>query len=446
MPRHASQQPYERAHGEALENVLGPPAARANRGGRAMNSLRNSQTAQVRSGQTAGAGVDRNTSIRSIMTLPAYSSAAREDEQILGREGERAGIDSVVEFPETAEEEENRRDGEMEALYQIRQSRRAELADRQERQRLRREARERGDTQALNDLREAARRRAESTAAERAAAAAAAASTTSLSNTLGPDHAHRDRQRRTSAVNYSDVGLARHDGTRIRASSESERPLLDSAASIGGSDRTMGTGRETPWTRSHDRSGSVISMNSQNSDSDSLQQPSYPGGRSRATSNLSVSPSLHPIDTHNSSGSGSSGIVEVDVGSGMVPPPPEYEGLGWENVDMGDAPPYESPVQTRTPTFPSSVQAPISQPTGNATRSSAVMSSEPSSATSPSGAPQLPEITSLSRLESVRIPGGETRSPVSASTPRLPNIEITAGTPVNSAPPTPISGRPQGPH
>ena len=63
-------------------------------------------------GGTRTNGVDRNTSIRSVMTLPAYSSAARENERVLGREGERAGMDNVIELPETQDEEEMQRDEE----------------------------------------------------------------------------------------------------------------------------------------------------------------------------------------------------------------------------------------------------------------------------------------------------------------------------------------------
>ncbi|KAF2785605.1 hypothetical protein K505DRAFT_6412, partial [Melanomma pulvis-pyrius CBS 109.77] len=99
--------------------------------------------------QNLAAGVDRNTSVRSVMTLPAYSPAARENEQILGREGERGGIDTVLEFPETNDDEEQRREGEMESLYQIRLARRREAAEREERRQARREARARGDTAAL---------------------------------------------------------------------------------------------------------------------------------------------------------------------------------------------------------------------------------------------------------------------------------------------------------
>src|SRR5437762_7384266 len=43
----------------------------------------------------AAAGVDRNTSVRRVMTLPVYSQSPKETEQVIGREGERAGMDTV---------------------------------------------------------------------------------------------------------------------------------------------------------------------------------------------------------------------------------------------------------------------------------------------------------------------------------------------------------------
>src|ERR1041384_6374266 len=59
---------------------------------------------QTRLNRQSAATVDRNTSVRSVMTLPAYRHKATEEEQVLGREGERDGIDVVVELP-TAEDE-----------------------------------------------------------------------------------------------------------------------------------------------------------------------------------------------------------------------------------------------------------------------------------------------------------------------------------------------------
>ncbi len=85
---------------------------------REMSGAASSDPERQGSNRDPTTGVDRNTSVRSVMTLPAYSSAARENERILGREGERGGIDNVIELPETVDEEERVREEEMESLYQ----------------------------------------------------------------------------------------------------------------------------------------------------------------------------------------------------------------------------------------------------------------------------------------------------------------------------------------
>lgn len=213
-----------------------------------------------RSNDTNDAGVDRNTSVRSVMTLPAYSPAARENERILGREGERAGIDTVLEFPETQDDEEQRREGEMESLYQIRLARRQEAREREERRRLRREARARGDTQALAELRRQAEIAAEMSA----------------SQLLIAEHQSANRDRRVSSVQYAALGVARHDGTRLRAnSSESDRAgLLDSAASISG--LSSGSRGNTLSTTHHHRipsNSSALSISSTRASDDFSEYP-----------------------------------------------------------------------------------------------------------------------------------------------------------------------------
>uniref|UniRef100_L2FK13 Uncharacterized protein n=1 Tax=Colletotrichum fructicola (strain Nara gc5) TaxID=1213859 RepID=L2FK13_COLFN len=174
--------------------------------------------------RSPNSAVNRNTSIRSVMTLPAYRVDANDNEQVLGREGERGGVDVVIEYP-TEENEEELRDQEMEALYQIRLARRQELAEREERRRERREARDRGDHVALENIRTQARN----------------ASNNSVVGVLREEHERikAERQRNVSSVSYADLGVARHDGTRIRANSqESERMgLLSDAASIAADTR-----------------------------------------------------------------------------------------------------------------------------------------------------------------------------------------------------------------
>lgn len=278
------------------------------------------------------AGVDRNTSVRSVMTLPAYSPAVRENERVLAREGERAGIDIVIEHPETNEEEEERRDGEMESLYQIRLARRAEAREREERRQARRDARARGDHQALADI----RRRAEQAAEE------------SVSQMLIAEHqGAAGRERRVSSVQYGDLGVARHDGTRLRAnSSESDnRPLLDSAASISGqSGRSRAFSNNT--LSAHNRNPSASSMMSVSSRaSDDFDFPEATHTRSNDTNDdFEIVPLSHD---RSRSGSASRGPTPAPMPSIEIPreDAPAYE----------DPPNYESPITTRAPNFESPI-------------------------------------------------------------------------------------------
>lgn len=334
----------------------------------------------------AGAEVDRHTSVRSVMTLPAYSRSVRETEQILGREGDRDGIDIVIEQPETVDEEEERREEEMESLYQIRLQRRREIADREARRRERRDARSRGDHETLRRLHEESSQRVQ----EREEGGTRA---------MIAEHNSRSRDRRVSSVSYAELGVARHDGTRIRAnSSESDRPLLDSAASIGGGTIRPWSTNDSSSLHTHHRNystSSVISLSETETENDipfgragadfevvQMNQSSHSrntsrnnqtaaSSRSRASSNAGNGPP--PIDT------------SVDLGEAQIPSadPPSYDSAGFE-----EAPPYTSPIEERDPAAQQRQSRPISQVT-------------PSSATpSASGAPTLPDI---SRLPSIRI-------------------------------------------
>lgn len=236
--------------------------------------------------------IRRETSVRSVITLPAYSAEPKPTEQTIAREGERGGMDVVIEFPETAEEEEARREAEMEALYQIRLQRRREIAEREARRRERQEARARGDLLRLEELRQESR----------------ANNNNNLTSAMMlAEHRARGRQRRVASVNYADLGEVRHDGSRIRASSadSDQRPLLGSAASMGadGNGRnSLSSTRANTTTRSRGNSASSV---------------------------LSAS-TTPPYEQE-----------EGDVGA-LQMPPPDYEELDW-----GPAPPYESPVRER---------------------------------------------------------------------------------------------------
>ncbi|KAJ4374155.1 hypothetical protein N0V83_002896 [Neocucurbitaria cava] len=299
---------------------------------REMSGAASTDPERQSSNRDSTTGVDRNTSVRSVMTLPPYSYSARENERILGREGERAGMDNVVELPETQDDEERQREEEMESLYQIRLARRVEQADREARRQARREARARGDVQALADI----RRRAEE------------AADLSVSQLLIAEHQTktRTRDRRVSSVAYGDLGVARHDGTRVRANStESDiRPLLDSAASISGqSGRSRANTNNTldldPDT--HQRGLSVTSIarsfDSRASDESDLAEASRSNSRSNnGTSDEFEVVSLHPERSH----------------SGSRAPTPGIEIPAEEAPAYEDPPNYESPLTSRAPQLP----------------------------------------------------------------------------------------------
>ena len=342
----------------------------------ARNSVQNMlDLERAQMGEQNGATVDRNTSVRSVMTLPAYSRSVRENERVLAREGERDGIDVVVEAPESEDEAEGRREQEMESLYQIRLQRRQEIEQRDDRRRRRREARARGDFQELQRIRQ------ESLAATEAREISGAVA-------MIAEHQSQTRDRRVSSVSYADLGVARHDGTRIRANSnESDRPLLDSAASISGD------GVARPWSthdslgaHRRDRSGSTAMSASDVSDNEldmppfgragsdfevvTMNQSTHSRNASRAHSPLG------PRSRASSSALARPSVDTADLGEGRMEAvgPPSYEGEGFE-----EAPAYTSPVQERAP--------------------------EPSRSfhertNSSTGAPLLPEI---GRLPSIRI-------------------------------------------
>ena len=291
----------------------------------------NARTNNGNNNGNATAGVDRNTSVRSVMTLPPYAPTARENERILGREGERGGIDTVLEFPETQDDEEARREDEMESLYQIRLARRAEAREREARREERRAARARGDYEALAEI----RRRAEAAAEE------------SFSATLIATHQTANRDRRVSSVQYGDLGVARHDGTRLRANStESDnRPLLDSAASISGQSSRSRALSNTTTLQTHHRGPSASSvLSSRTSDDFEFADASNGNSNSNPNSN-DTSSDFEVIDlSHPRSNSASRIATPMPTTSLDIPreDAPAYE----------DPPTYESPVQTRAPQLP----------------------------------------------------------------------------------------------
>lgn len=263
-------------------------------------------------------GVRRDTSIRSIMTLPPYSSSPKPTERVIAREGERGGMDMVVEYPETAEEQETRREEQMDSLYQIRLQRREEIADREARRRERQEARARGDSSRLNQLNAESRARQQR---RRAGTNSAADLTTSAATALA-EHRSREQAHRIASVSYAEIGHVRHDGSRLRADSHNSdthdsdrRPLLQSDAV------------------------SSTAPSFDPSSADSRGQSVGSSIMSASTIGTELEPlTLAQTTTHGSNRPVSSGD-DGDLGMLNIPPPPEYDHLDW-----GDAPPYQSPV------------------------------------------------------------------------------------------------------
>lgn len=284
------------------------------------------------------AGVDRNTSVRSVMTLPAYSRSVRENERVLGREGERAGMDNVVELPETADDEEAQRNEEMESLYQIRLARRAEAVDREARRQARREARARGDHIALAEI----RRRAEE------------AADLSVSQMLIAEHQSRNRDRRVPSVAYGDLGVARHDGTRLRANShDSDRPLLDSAASISGiSGRARGfTNNSTNTIDTHHRGLSVTSIPRSSVESHASDDAEFPQAvhtrSSSRNNNTNTNDGFQTVALAQDTSASASRSASRSRGPTPSPDIPHEDAPAYE-----DPPDYTSPVERRPPQLP----------------------------------------------------------------------------------------------
>ena len=218
----------------------------------------------------------------------------------------------------------------MESLYQIRLARRQEAREREERRQARREARARGDYEALAEI----RRRAEQAAEE------------SVSQLLIATHQGANRERRVSSVQYGDLGVARHDGTRIRANStdSDNRPLLDGAASIGSGGRARGMSGTTLGI--HQRGHSASSVHSVSSRAS--EEFDFPEG---STSHRSNSDDFEVVSlSHTHSRNLSRVSTPVPAPSIAIPneDAPAYE----------DPPIYESPVATRAPQLSAAPQLP----------------------------------------------------------------------------------------
>ena len=298
------------------------------------------------------AGVDRTTSVRSIMTLPEYRAIANPDkERTIAREGERGGMDVVIEFPETQDEEEARREQHMQTLYEIRLAR---TADREER-RARREARRRGERVPSNTS--VARLRTPSGSAPPQtlgggvssllnveAGDSPRASTPAISSRVQDVLASRsastlaaliaEPEGRLPQVTYADIGVARPDGSRVRESSvgSDQRVLLGDAATMGNShsrQNSPGSINTIPYNYGHARSTSALSSATYVTANPNASTPSIARTTRRGSSDSFQFVQLHGHRRQ------SSDLTDMRMD------PPEYERLQFE-----EAPPYESPVGT----------------------------------------------------------------------------------------------------
>ena len=244
------------------------------------------------------------------MTLPAYRAFAAHNERVIGRAGERGGVDVVVDLP-TPEEQESLRDEEMEAIYQIRRARRQRAVEREEFGRQRQNAQQRGVSNGLSEARSQSR--------------AASYNHTVHELRQEVNRIQEQRQRSVSSVSYADLGVARHNGTRLRASSnESERVgLLSDAASFA-----MSTLHDAHLPGFYRRERSASSLLS-------IDRDLHAVGSASGVWSQSTTPRLSSREVN----AGSRPEL-MEGGLGFEPPrPPEYESVSVsrENIEAGSA-------------------------------------------------------------------------------------------------------------
>ncbi|KAI5808591.1 hypothetical protein DFH27DRAFT_478069, partial [Peziza echinospora] len=261
--------------------------------------------------------VDRTQSVRSIMTLPEYRAIANPDrEQTIAREGERGGIDVIVEFPESQTEEEARRETHMQTLYEIRLARAAEREER----RARREARRRGGSL----IGETSTSRTPTS--ELVASVIASRSATSLAALIAEPPA------RLPQVSYASLGTVRPDGTRIRAASDASdrQGLLEGAAIMGEHARNGSSSSSIHTASSAQLHGAYY-----------IPPSTYAGYSANASQQtLSLSLSRQSSDTLDHIPTSTSMRPSTDLTD--MRNPPNYDVLEFEQ-----APAYESPVTSQ---------------------------------------------------------------------------------------------------
>lgn len=225
-------------------------------------------------------------------------------------------MDSVVQLPdEAAIEEERRREEEMEAQYQLRLARQNVREGREVRQM----ARESGDARRIREANEMRNRTAEREELER----------------LRAEHdAVRKRPRAVSKVEYGNLGLVAAGGRRIRANSEeSERPLLQSAANMAEDEADLGIPR---------RISDLQPPQYDDSEHSCEPSPAYTSPTERQSSKSFFRPPPQSPSPPSPTSPARSGSLR------QLTPQPKPAGLGFEDININ------APQSTVIPSFSSS--------------------------------------------------------------------------------------------
>lgn len=158
--------------------------------------------------------IDRSESIRSVIDLPPYKSAAGDSELVIARAGDRSGIDTIVSAP-TEGYMDRLRDAEMHSLYAIRSARRRMQSPNM--------ALVIDDETELDLLHNETRAALRLNGADESTIARVVHQ--SPDENMIQKHSNlvkilrRRQEGLVSSVEYGDLGIARHDGTRLRAGS-----------------------------------------------------------------------------------------------------------------------------------------------------------------------------------------------------------------------------------
>jgi hypothetical protein len=269
------------------------------------------------------------------------------------------------------------------------------------------------------------------------------------------DRIKKERQRAVSSVSYAELGVARHDGTRLRANStESERQgLLGDAASIAASSH---------YHRRDRSASSVLSLDTMNDD---LPSPRMTRSRANSGAASSVGRPSHQSERPGTAGTRAGSSPEM-IEHDDIPPnsPPGYENISLDTPHdeiqtnpLEPPPDYSSPVLARGEANPSieselpPASPPTSPPTSQFNRHStgevSPLDSRRQSAASSRresrrGSAHIGQLVSESRTSSSNSSRGSRRSGVDGL-PQLPSLRLAQLPSIQVDPGSPRVGRVQ---